>query len=173
MRIYPSHLSPVSLEPQIEDFCVVDVDSEFGQGLLVLRSFQQGETLFRMNGILTSELTLHSLQLAPDLHMDDPYVAGKVLHSCAPNSRLEVATQLFIANRAIEAGELLTMDYEETEDVLFRPFMCCCGEAECRGEIVGRQPSLATSGAELQTCNLQELVYELPLRERYPRRKPA
>ncbi|MCA9231703.1 MAG: hypothetical protein KDA57_13710 [Planctomycetales bacterium] len=138
MRIYPSHLSRVAMEPQSEDFRVIDVDADRGQGVMVLRSFREGEVLFRMNGRLTKELTLHSLQLAPDLHLDDPYVAGKVLHSCAPNSRLDVSTREFIAERDIEYGELLTMDYECTEDVLYRPFWCRCGEAGCRGEIVGR-----------------------------------
>jgi uncharacterized protein len=138
MRIYPSHLKRVSLEPRAEDFRVLDVDSERGQGVMVLRRFRRGQRLFRMNGTLTTEMTLHSLQMAPGLHLDDPYFAGKVLHSCAPNSRLDAQTRLFIAERDIEEGDLLTMDYDETEDVLFRSFWCRCGADHCRGEIVGR-----------------------------------
>lgn len=139
MRIYPSHLRRVSREPSSRDFRVAEVDADRGQGVVVLRRFRRGQTLFRMNGVLTQEMTLHSLQMAPGLHLDDPYFAGKVLHSCAPNARLDVETRLFIAERDIEPGELLTMDYDHTEDVLFRPFWCQCGAEGCRGEISGRQ----------------------------------
>ncbi len=137
-RFYPDHLSVVPNEPGWEDFCVLDVDGKRGQGVLVLRDYSQGSVLFRMNGTLKTEMTLHSLQMAPGLHLDDPYFAGKVLHSCEPNSWLDVETRIYFATRDIEAGELLTMDYDETEDVLFRAFNCCCGSTQCRGTIGGR-----------------------------------
>ena len=162
MRIYPSHLSPVSLEPQAEEFRVIDVDDTCGQGLMVLRDFQRGERLFRMNGTLTTELTLHTLQLEPSLHLDVPYVAGKVLHSCDPNSWLDVETRLFLARRPIEAGELLTMDYDETEDILYRPFTCCCGAENCRGEIAGRLRTLVPSVTYFPPVDASEqLVHHL------------
>jgi hypothetical protein len=91
-----------------------------------------------MNGTLSTEMTLHSLQMAPGLHLDDPYLAGKVLHSCEPNSWLDVETRIYFATRDIAAGELLTMDYDETEDILFRSFECCCGSTRCRGTIGGK-----------------------------------
>jgi hypothetical protein len=138
------------LEPRAEDFQVSDVDSERGQGVIVLRRFRRGQRLFRMNGTLTTEMTLHSLQMAPGLHLDDPWFAGKVLHSCAPNSRLDVNTRLFYAERDIEPGDLLTMDYEQTEDVLFRSFWCRCGANDCRGEIVGR---MGVHPAEVGVCS--------------------
>src|SRR5690606_6424288 len=117
---------------------VLDVDGERGQGVLVLRDFSQGSVLFRMNGTLSTEMTLHSLQMAPGLHLDDPFIAGKVLHSCQPNSWLDVETRIFFATRDITAGELLTMDYDETEDILFRAFQCCCGAPSCRGTVGGK-----------------------------------
>lgn len=141
-RFYPDHLPVVPNEPCWDDFCVLDVDGKRGQGVLVLRDFSQGSVLFRMNGTLSTEMTLHSLQMGPGLHLDDPYFAGKVLHSCEPNSYLDVKTRLFIATRNISAGELLTMDYDETEDILFRSFNCCCGAPTCRGVIGGRLAKL-------------------------------
>ena len=137
-RFYPDHLEVVPNEPSWEDFCVLDVDDKRGQGVLVLRDFSQGSVLFRMNGTLKTEMTLHTLQMGPGLHLDDPYFAGKVLHSCEPNSWLDTETRLYIATRDITAGELLTMDYDETEDLLFRSFPCCCGSTRCRGTIGGR-----------------------------------
>lgn len=139
MRIYPSHLKEVPLEPQSEDFDIVEVDLERGQGVRVLRSFHRGEVLFRMNGAITNEVTLHTLQIGPSTHLDDPYFAGKVLHSCRPNAWFDPCSWLFFAERQILVGNLLSMDYEETEDVLFRPFICRCGSIGCRGEIAGRK----------------------------------
>jgi uncharacterized protein len=137
-RFYPDHFPVVPNEACWEDFRVLDVDGKRGQGVLVLRDFSQGSVLFRMNGTLTTEMTLHSLQMAPGLHLDDPYFAGKVLHSCEPNSWLDVETRIYFATRDIAAGELLTMDYDETEDILFRGFDCCCGSTHCRGTIGGK-----------------------------------
>ncbi len=137
-RFYPDHFPVVPNEACWEDFRVLDVDGKRGQGVLVLRDFSQGSVLFRMNGTLTTEMTLHSLQMAPGLHLDDPYIAGKVLHSCEPNSWLDVETRIYFATRDIVAGELLTMDYDETEDILFRAFQCCCGSTRCRGTVGGK-----------------------------------
>ena len=146
MRIYPSHLPVIADEPQAEDFRVVHVDDVRGLGVLVLRPFRAGDVLFRMNGVLTDVMTQYSLQMASGLHLDDPDFAGRVLHSCDPNSRLDPETRLFTAVRDIEAGDLLTMDYDETEDILFRAFHCSCGSPNCRGYVAGR---LATGGVEL------------------------
>ncbi len=143
MRIYPSHLPVIDHEPQAEDFRVVQVDDLRGRGVLVLRPFRAGDVLFRMNGTLTEVMTQYSLQMASGLHLDDPDFAGRVLHCCDPNSRLDPQTRLFTALRDIEAGDLLTMDYDETEDILFRAFHCSCGSPACRGYIAGRLASTA------------------------------
>lgn len=161
-RFYPDHLPVVPNEARWEDFRVLDVDGKRGQGVLVLRDFSQGSVLFRMNGTLTTEMTLHSLQMAPGLHLDDPYIAGKVLHSCEPNSWLDVETRIYFATRDIVAGELLTMDYEETEDVLFRPFNCCCGAPGCRGTISGRLVKKAASKRRRQRTRVVVTPAELP-----------
>jgi len=139
MRIYPQHLPVVADEPVAGDFRVIEVDENRGQGIVVLREFLEGDVLFRMNGRLTTEMTLHSLQVGPRLHLDDPWFAGKTLHSCDPNSWLEVETRLYHALRDIRPGELLTMDYNATEDVLYRPFECRCGADNCRGYVAGRR----------------------------------
>ena len=143
MRIYPSHLPVIDDEPQAEDFRVVQVDEIRGRGVLVLRPFRAGEVLFRMNGTLTEVMTQYSLQMANGLHLDDPDFAGRVLHSCDPNSRLDPETRLFTALRDIEAGDLLTMDYDETEDILFRAFPCSCGAINCRSYVAGRLAAVA------------------------------
>ena len=145
MRIYPDSLPVVSDEPQAKDFRVLDVDAQRGQGVVVLRAFRAGDVLFRMNGVLRDEVTQYTLQLGPDEHLDDPYFAGKVLHSCDPNSRLDVATRYFLAVKEISPGDLLTMDYDETEHELFQSFECACGAADCRGVIAGQHSEVEAS----------------------------
>lgn len=137
-RIYPADLPLIPNEPSSEDFRVIDVDAARGRGVLVLRAFHEGDVLFRMNGTLTETMSQYSLQLDQRWHLDDPDFAGRTLHSCDPNSRFDPTTRLFTALRDIFPGDLLTMDYDETEDVLFRAFDCSCGAPQCRGHIAGR-----------------------------------
>lgn len=138
MRIYPDFLPVVLDEPRREDFRVIDVDDQRGQGVEVLRAYRAGQVLFRMNGVLREHVTQYTLQVGPGEHLDDPYFAGKVLHSCEPNAQLDPATRLYTAVRDIQPGELLTMDYDQTEDYLFRAFECRCGALCCRGYVAGR-----------------------------------
>ena len=62
---------------------------------------------------------------------------GKVLHSCDPNMRCDMQTLTFTARKDIAPNTSLTMDYDTTEEVLFRPFDCCCRSPLCRGYICG------------------------------------
>lgn len=138
MRIYPDFLPVIAEEPEVGDFVVARIDAARGEGVIALRSYSAGDLLFRMNGVWMSRVTQHTLQMGPDMHLHDPWFAGKVLHCCEPNSRLDVTTQRYYAVRDIEPGDLLTMDYDETEDVLFRSFVCRCGAPSCRGLVAGR-----------------------------------
>ena len=138
-RIYPESLPVIPDEPSAEDFRVVQVDDKRGLGVLVLRAFKAGDVLFRMNGVLTAEMTQYSLQMDERWHLDDPDFAGRVLHCCDPNSELDPKTRLYTALKDIEPGDLLTMDYDVTEDVLYRAFECSCGADNCRGYIAGRK----------------------------------
>ncbi|WP_146395812.1 SET domain-containing protein [Pseudobythopirellula maris] len=136
--MYPSFLPVVPGEPQSEDFDVVEVGDGRGFGLRVLRDFAAGEVLFRMNGVLRDYVTQYTLQVGPNAHLDDPHVAGKVLHCCEPNAMLDPQTRIYSAISDLRAGELVTMDYDTTEDRLYRAFECQCGAAGCRGYIAGR-----------------------------------
>ncbi|QDU57337.1 SET domain-containing protein-lysine N-methyltransferase [Aeoliella mucimassa] len=152
-RIYPEHLPVIPDEPAAENFRVIDVDKTRGRGVLVLTAYKAGEVLFRMNGTLTKEMTQFTLQMDELWHLDDPDFAGRVLHSCDPNSRLDPTTRLFTAVKDIEPGDLLTMDYDETEDVLYRPFPCSCGAENCRGYIAGRAVDVSAD-TEVQLVNM-------------------
>lgn len=47
-------------------------------------------------------------------------------------------TRSFYARKPIQAGDWITMNYEQTEDRLFRPFRCHCGDTPCEGLEPGR-----------------------------------
>lgn len=136
-RLYPDAIPPFPNEPLSEDFAITKADG-FGEGLVTQRPFKAGEIVFTFAGEIVRELTLFTLQMEPGLHIHDPYVMGKVLHSCDPNMECHMDSLTFYARRDIKAGELLTMDYETTEDELYRSFICKCGSPQCKGLIRGR-----------------------------------
>ncbi|WP_242319033.1 hypothetical protein [Bacillus cereus group sp. BfR-BA-01349] len=84
--------------------------------------------------------TLYTLQLKTGVYIEDPYFMGKVLHSCEPNSIVNMETQEFYVIRDINVGDYITIDYLKTEDVLFQSFQCACGTSVCKGYIAGRIP---------------------------------
>ena len=98
--------------------------------------------MFKFAGTFLTHQTLFSLQVEDGLYIEDPVVMGKVLHNCEPNMICNMNDFTFIASRDIIAGEWLTMDYETTEDILWRNFECCCGTRSCRGLIKGRKVPL-------------------------------
>jgi uncharacterized protein len=137
-RFYPAALPPFAHEPRRDRF-VIDVKSDgSGEGVRSLVDFEAGDVLFSFTGFFTGEITQFSLQVRPGLHLHDPYFMGKVLHSCAPNAVVDMEERTFTAIRPIEKGAFVTMDYAQTEDVLYRSFVCQCGAPNCRGLVTGR-----------------------------------
>lgn len=136
-RLYPDEIAPFAGEANHAYFTIQEFDSH-GEGLVTKIFIPKGTEAFRFNGPTLTHQTLFTLQQCPGRYVEDPYVMGKVLHSCNPNLTCDMKTLTFTALRDIHSGEILTMDYEETEDELFRPFQCQCGSENCRGMIKGR-----------------------------------
>lgn len=136
-RLYPDFVPEFFGEPGSDDMIVHHVDSEVQQGLRAARDFDQGEVVFVFTGLVVPNRTQHSLMVKEGLHIHDPWVMGKVLHSCEPNMTVSMEQRLFRAVRDIKTGEYLTMDYASTESVLYRCFDCRCGAKRCRKRIKG------------------------------------
>jgi hypothetical protein len=133
MRFYPDEIVPTfSHEPSAHDFEIKEFDG--GVGVATLRAFKKGEMLFRFSGVLSDKMTLHSLTTPDNKHLHDPWFMGRVLHRCEPNCHVDMKLLQFTALRDIEAGEWVTMDYLQTEQFLFRDFMCHCGPMACGGK---------------------------------------
>lgn len=135
---YYSHTPAYPNEPTRDRFSVIHNDV-VGDGVIALVDFNPGDVVFTFSGQILPYQTLFTLQIAPGKYIEDPLVMGKVLHSCDPNMVCSMEHLTFWACRPIKAGEYLSMDYESTEDELFRSFTCCCGSTHCRGEIRGRR----------------------------------
>lgn len=138
-RFYPKSVPSFPYEPSPEDFQIVRIGDSMGQGVVTRKAFKKGEIVCAFSGYVVDVITQFSLQISPKRHLHDPHFMGKVLHSCDPNLDCDMRRRLFIARRDIFPGEIITMDYAQTEDYLYKPFTCSCGAADCRGIIVGKR----------------------------------
>lgn len=129
-----------------------------GQGLFAREAIEAGEIVAVKGGhVLTAaawqalEPTLGAaeIQIAEDLFLAPVDAAGRegsmlyTNHSCDPNIALQ-GQIVFVAMRAVVAGEELTHDWATTDDS-DDSMICHCGSTHCRGMITGKdwmQPAL-------------------------------
>ncbi|MCX8019789.1 MAG: SET domain-containing protein-lysine N-methyltransferase [Chitinophagaceae bacterium] len=79
-----------------------------------------------------------TLQIAENTHIYlMPEFLQYVNHSCRPNVFFDTENMQVFALRDIAAGEELSFFYPSTEWIMSDPFICCCGNAECLGEMKG------------------------------------
>lgn len=133
-----SESSPADGPQPDEALQVCDTDSEYGLGVRTLISRRKGEVIHHFTGVITPELKQHTLQVSPGLHIAETRIIGFLSHSCEPDCGLDMDHSTVVALGDIQAGDLLTIDYAETEDVLYRQFACHCGANTCRHWITGR-----------------------------------
>ncbi len=139
MHIYPFPLPDDDGYPTTDDFEVVSREEGKGRGLYARRPFLRGDFIARVTGVVVHRVLQHTLQISPVSHLFDPYFSGLLLHSCDPNTHLDMNRFELWAAKDILPGAALTMDYASTEDVLFKQFRCLCGAANCRGWVTGRR----------------------------------
>ncbi len=137
-RFYPKFVPEFPYEPSPEKFKIGRISKAVGSGVISKAAFKKGEIVFGFTGFTIDFITQFSLQYGKNMNIHDPFFMGKVLHSCDPNTSCDMQRRIFIARRDIHPGELVTMDYEQTEDVLFKPFLCQCGAGNCRKIIQGK-----------------------------------
>ena len=137
MRFYPDFYPEFAYEPTTDHFEIRYIGDGVGQGVVALTAFEPGDIVFRFTGIFSSEITLFTLRVNDHLHLHDPFFMGKILHSCDPNCHVDMQTRTFTAIKPIRPGDFVTMDYAQTEAVLYRPFECACRAPNCRGLITG------------------------------------
>ena len=137
-RVYPAAYGNDPLFPKSTDFKVVNVNESCGLGVICFREFKRNDIVAKLAGDIIHDIRQHSLQIRPGTHLYDMYFSGYFLHSCDPNVFLDMENMLVYAVRDINPNDLLTMDYAQTEDFLFRQFACSCGAENCRKWICGK-----------------------------------
>lgn len=117
---------------------VVHLDEPRGLGVRVRRAFPAGSVIHRFAGVVSEHICQHSLQVDASRHIGGTRYIGFLSHGCEPSCRLDMAAFTLVALRDIAPGDIVTIDYAETEDRLHRQFACHCQAPRCRGWIVGR-----------------------------------
>lgn len=150
-RFYPEYVERFEYEPDHDRFRIIG-DEIKGEGIITLVPFKKNEIVFRFTGEILPYQTLFTLQIRRGAYIHDPYFMGKILHSCEPNLICDMNSFTFTSTREILPNEYLTMDYESTEEELFREFFCQCGSPNCRGLIRGWgfRPEYKVSAAAVQ-----------------------
>lgn len=132
---------------------VVRCDGRRGLGVRARQGFRGGTIIHRFAGRVGEQVCQHSLQIDSVRHISGTRYIGYLSHGCDPSCRLDMADFTLVALRDIAPGEILTIDYAETEDRLHRQFACCCGAADCRQWISGRNEQANAEGiAWLANC---------------------
>ncbi len=154
MRFYPESIASFEHEPSKEDFRITRANNQIAECVISLVDFDIGKIVFGFTGTLTTKITQYTLQIFKELHIHDPYIMGKLAHSCSPNCICDMEKCLVIATKKIEKGDRITIDYEATEDVLFKSFQCGCKEPNCRNRIVGKEIRKRSGSNRKQTSEL-------------------
>jgi hypothetical protein len=137
--LYPEDFRIDPELPTSDQFTVASIDGKVGMGVIANVTVARGHRVTKFTGQLSAKIMQHSLQVSPEMHLHDPWFVGLLTHSCAPNCVLDMQRLEVWALNDIRPGELLTIDYAMTEDVLHRQFACGCGSSHCRRWITGRR----------------------------------
>lgn len=143
---YPAIIPTHPQHPRRDAFEIAAFPDARGRGLVARQGFAAGALVAQLAGFVTPLASLDTLQLAPGLYMADPWFARFLLHACDPNCAVESAAMRLMARRAVAPGDVLSIDYGATEDVLGRQFECHCGAPNCRAWIMGRAQTATAEG---------------------------
>jgi uncharacterized protein len=140
----------------VSDAVQVKTSDVEGRGVYAGRSIKENEVIGVFGGIVVPENEIenlintippeklnidHAMYIYPGILMLHDYENGCdplcfVNHSCDPSARIENGIVL-IANRDIPAGEEISWNYKETDDVgnWTYEFKCQCGSPNCTGAV--------------------------------------
>ncbi|MFT6717548.1 MAG: SET domain-containing protein [Saprospiraceae bacterium] len=97
------------------------------KGLFATTPFEKGDLVIVIEGKKLPFPTRTSVQVGINEHIDVKEPIMFINHKCDANISLKKNT--FVAIRGIEAGEEITFNYNDSEEVLSNPFVCKdCGQ---------------------------------------------
>ncbi|MCP4874914.1 MAG: hypothetical protein GY896_05470 [Gammaproteobacteria bacterium] len=135
IRLYPDWIPIAENEPTRENFEKVN-RPEFGYCIVSKTHFSPGEVIACIySGIIRPTAELHTVQKKHGVHIYDEWFTGLILHSCDPNTYFDQEEEAFVAIKEINSADIVTCDYQATEDFLARSFECKCKTSNCRGQM--------------------------------------
>jgi len=116
---------------------------EKGEGIFATRRFVRGNIV--MAGAIEKDNLMknhsHASQMGEFRYALHGGLVNKVNHSCSPNCGIKLnnsGAHDFVAMENVEVGDEITFDYAmRNYSIEFFPLECCCGAANCRGDITG------------------------------------
>ena len=164
----------VSIVEVHEENTSVEVRERNGfKGIFATEDIAEDSIVFYLNGNITSQPTMYTIQLGRGRHLNFPdirtenddlnYCWQYLNHSCEPNGYMDVLGLTFRAAREIRRGEEITFNYLTTESAMAVPFECLCGSVNCFGYIQGNDFVSAT-----QLALIAETAPTVPLTPRLP-----
>ena len=97
------------------------------KGLFASQVFEIGEVVCKIEGEKVSEPSRTSVQVGNNKHIDVKEPIMYINHRC--NGNIGLKNDTFVAISKIVAGDEITFNYNESEEVLAEPFRCRdCGE---------------------------------------------
>ena len=149
------------IKPWVSDAVEVKKSGMEGQGVYAVRDIKENEVIGVFGGIVIPEAEMevlaqtvpeeklcvdHAMYIYPGFIMLHDYENGCdplcfVNHSCDPSSKV-VNGIVLVTVRDIPAGEEISWNYKETDDVgnWSYEFKCQCGSSNCEGMVrVGPQ----------------------------------
>jgi hypothetical protein len=112
--------------------------SPYGARLITDQPIRQGDVISQISGYrLVSTATYQTVQIGPQVHIEELGVLAYLNHSCQPNTRIDATALQVVALCDIAAGEELNFFYPSTEWEMDRPFICLCGSPQCVRLVAG------------------------------------
>lgn len=116
----------------------VDQTGACGARLVADEPYHKGALICTIDDYrLVSSPTYQTIQVGPNLHLQELGIIAYMNHSCQPNTLIDTTSLTIRAIREIAVGEDLTFFYPSTEWELDRPFVCLCGAPECIRLVAG------------------------------------
>ena len=146
VALYPEIIPAEEGHPTSTTFIVVETGDQRGRGIKGKKTFHKDERVAKLSGVITDHTTLDTIQITPTLYFSDPWFCRFLLHSCDPNSAIEVQRLRVRALKDVSPDEYLTIDYAATDDTVTFQFACRCGAPNCRRWVKGRAEKISEEG---------------------------
>ena len=140
---------------------IIGGGSAYGARLITDQAYKQGEVIYQITGQrVTEKATYQTIQVGPQLHIEELGVLAYLNHSCQPNTLVNVTNMTVIAARDIAAGDELNFFYPSTEWEMDRPFICLCGAPQCVRLVAGaKYLSVDTLSHYFINAHIREMIF--------------